>query len=197
MISFWPGHEPNKLIKADVPVPVLVDHVHHVLELLLGGRPAKGSHHLAELLGADGATAVSGEGGGGGQVWWKAWHSYAQSVALRRKHELGDEWSSHLSKKENMSLYSFSMSVGSFSAAWNGQMFQIKYIFSLLFFPQSLCPILPHCRTFRIWNFLYFYIEMAKRNIVAFPSKWYPLWIGIEMKKNYWRGNFFPPFKWP
>ena len=41
-----PGHEPDKLIKADVPVPVGIDHVHHVVKLLLGRLPAKGLHHL-------------------------------------------------------------------------------------------------------------------------------------------------------
>ena len=69
-----PCHQPNKLIEADVPVPILsskcriglmilkttqdknilkinskshlVDYIHQVFQLLLSWRPAKGSHHL-------------------------------------------------------------------------------------------------------------------------------------------------------
>ena len=41
------GHQPDKLIEADVPIAVDIDHVDQVFQLLLAGRPTKGSHHLA------------------------------------------------------------------------------------------------------------------------------------------------------
>ena len=41
------GHQPDELIEADISVAVHIDHVDQVLQLFLGGRPTKGSHHLA------------------------------------------------------------------------------------------------------------------------------------------------------
>ena len=40
------GHKPDKLIEADVPVAIDVDHIDQVLQLLLGRRPPKRPHHL-------------------------------------------------------------------------------------------------------------------------------------------------------
>ena len=40
------GHKPDKLIEADVPVAIDVDHIDQVLQLLLSRRPPKRPHHL-------------------------------------------------------------------------------------------------------------------------------------------------------
>ena len=70
-----PCHQPDELIKIDVPVSVLINDAHHVLivltskvlminpcghlQFLLFWIPSKSSHHLLKLLHSNGSSAIS------------------------------------------------------------------------------------------------------------------------------------------
>ena len=51
-------HEPDELIEADGPVPVLIDLADELLQLQLRRGPAECPHHLAQLHRGDAAATI-------------------------------------------------------------------------------------------------------------------------------------------
>ena len=137
------GHKPDKLIEADVPVAIDVDHIDQVLQLLLGRRPPKRPHHLrffpiilevtlfcynlSKLLRTYWTTAVPEKVNflfwliGKCEIIWKTQILDRKSdvyVLLSNFINTIENYSDHLSKKENISLNSWSCAAGSSSATF-------------------------------------------------------------------------------
>ena len=94
------GHEPDELVEGDAAVVVLVDDADELLQLALQRRPPERPHDLAQLHRGDGAAPIS-----------------LQLHIIRCFVYIYIYKMGNLSKNENMSLYSLSVSSEMFSLA--------------------------------------------------------------------------------